>query len=156
MNRTAVIREENGKYCVRSPNNPDWNGGCYDTKGEAEKRLSEVEYFKHKGAARVLARFWLHRVAGDEQVWFVKDWDNRTEYLRDCVWPVSAGDVETLVTGTSLMRRGNPKMFKTEAAAMREFERRMKSVDAMMLAGGYYRHMHGDGRIIYVNTTDRR
>lgn len=47
MLRTAVIRKEKGKYCVRSPNNPDWNGGCYDTKGEAEKRLSEVEYFKH-------------------------------------------------------------------------------------------------------------
>lgn len=46
--KTAVIREEGGKFCVRSPNNPDWNGGCYDTKGEAKKRLQEVEYFKHK------------------------------------------------------------------------------------------------------------
>ena len=47
MLRTAVIRKEKGKYCVRSPNNPDWNGGCYDTKGEAEDRLKAVEYFKH-------------------------------------------------------------------------------------------------------------
>jgi hypothetical protein len=44
----AVVRKEKGKgYCVKSPNNPDWNGGCYPTKGEAEKRLSEVEWFKH-------------------------------------------------------------------------------------------------------------
>ncbi len=47
MLRTAVIRKEKGQYCVRSPNNPDWNGGCYDTKGEAEDRLKAVEYFKH-------------------------------------------------------------------------------------------------------------
>lgn len=45
----GVIRKENGKYCVRSPSNPDWNGGCYDSKGAAEKRLKQVEFFKHKG-----------------------------------------------------------------------------------------------------------
>jgi len=45
----AIIRKENGKYCVRSPNNPKWNGGCYDSKGAAEKRLKQVEFFKHKG-----------------------------------------------------------------------------------------------------------
>lgn len=45
----AVIREEKGEYCVRSPHNPDWNGGCYPSKGEAEERLKAVEYFKrHK------------------------------------------------------------------------------------------------------------
>jgi hypothetical protein len=104
-------------------------------------------------AKRVLAR-WVGRVA--EQVWIVKDWDNRTEYLRDCVWPVPAADVASLVKNTSLMRRGNPRLFKTEGGAMREFERRMKSVDAMMLAAGYYRHMHSDGRVIFVNTDARR
>lgn len=58
MDRTAVIRKEKGQYCVRSPDNPDWNGGCYDTKAEAEERLRQVEYFKHKGAAaRVVARY---------------------------------------------------------------------------------------------------
>jgi hypothetical protein len=61
--KTAVIREEDGKFCVRSPNNPDWNGGCYDTKGEAEKRLAEVEYFKSKGAAHRVACRWAERSA---------------------------------------------------------------------------------------------
>lgn len=41
----AVIRKEKGQYCVRSPDNPKWNGGCYDTKAEAEKRLKQVEFF---------------------------------------------------------------------------------------------------------------
>lgn len=45
--KEAVIRKEKGKgYCVKSPNNPDWNGGCYPSKGEAEERLEQVEYFK--------------------------------------------------------------------------------------------------------------
>ena len=44
----SVIRKEKGEYCVRSPNNPDWNGGCFDSKGEAEKRLKQVEYFKRQ------------------------------------------------------------------------------------------------------------
>ncbi len=46
--REAVIRKEKGEYCVRSPDNADWNGGCYPSKGEAEKRLEQVEYFKSK------------------------------------------------------------------------------------------------------------
>lgn len=46
--KMAVIRKEKGEYCVRSPNNPDWNGGCYPSKEKAEERLREVEYFKHK------------------------------------------------------------------------------------------------------------
>jgi len=57
LDHTAVIRKEDGKFCVRSPDNPDWNGGCYDTKGEAEKRLRQVEFFKRQSAARVLARY---------------------------------------------------------------------------------------------------
>jgi len=44
----AIIKKEKGQYCVRSPKNPDWNGGCYPTKEEAEKRLKQVEFFKHK------------------------------------------------------------------------------------------------------------
>jgi hypothetical protein len=47
--KKAIVRKEKGKgYCVKSPDNPDWSGGCYPSKGEAEKRLHEVEYFKHK------------------------------------------------------------------------------------------------------------
>jgi hypothetical protein len=54
--REAVIRKEHGEYCVRSPNNPDWNGGCYPSKGQAEKRLHEVEYFKRQSYDRRVAR----------------------------------------------------------------------------------------------------
>lgn len=37
---------------MRSEKNPSWNGGCYDTKTEAEERLKQVEKFKHmKGGA---------------------------------------------------------------------------------------------------------
>lgn len=49
MLKQAVIREENGQHCVRSPDNPSWSGGCYDSKEEAEKRLKEVEFFKRQG-----------------------------------------------------------------------------------------------------------
>ncbi len=45
----AVIRKEGDEWCVRSPDNPDWSGGCYKSKGAAEKRLQQVEFFKHKG-----------------------------------------------------------------------------------------------------------
>jgi hypothetical protein len=45
--RVAYIKEEKGQYCVRSKNNPKWSGGCYDTKGEAEERLKQVEAAKH-------------------------------------------------------------------------------------------------------------
>jgi len=48
----AVIKKEDGEFCVKSPSNPDWNGGCYPTKGEAEKRLNQVEYFKDKKGYR--------------------------------------------------------------------------------------------------------
>jgi hypothetical protein len=46
--REAVIRKEKGEYCVRSPNNPNWNGGCYKSKSEAEARLKQVEFFKRQ------------------------------------------------------------------------------------------------------------
>jgi len=45
--RLAYIKKEDGKYCVKSKKSPDWNGGCYDTKEEASKRLQQVEAFKH-------------------------------------------------------------------------------------------------------------
>lgn len=45
--RESKVVKEKGKYCVRSENNPDWSGGCYDTKAEADKRLNQVEMFKH-------------------------------------------------------------------------------------------------------------
>ena len=53
MNRQAYISHEKGKWCVRSENNPDWSGGCYPTRSEAEERLRQVEKFKHmKGNQR--------------------------------------------------------------------------------------------------------
>lgn len=45
--RTAYVKKEKGKWCVKSEGNPDWSGGCYDTKGEAEDRLGQVEAAKH-------------------------------------------------------------------------------------------------------------
>lgn len=79
--KIAVIRKEHGEYCVRSPNNPDWNGGCFKTKAEAEKRLRQVEFFKRQAqdtAIRVAARYleadlsphqrgWEHRREQDER-----------------------------------------------------------------------------------------
>lgn len=44
----AVIRKEKGEYCVRSPDNQDWNGGCYPSKEKAEDRLKQVEFFKRQ------------------------------------------------------------------------------------------------------------
>lgn len=46
--KQAVIRKEKGEYCVRSPDNSTWNGGCYPSKEKAEERLREVEHFKNK------------------------------------------------------------------------------------------------------------
>jgi hypothetical protein len=51
--KEAVIRKEKGEFCVRSPDNPDWSGGCYPSEGEAEKRLEQVEWFKNKAAGTV-------------------------------------------------------------------------------------------------------
>lgn len=47
MNKTAYIKKEKGKYCVKSEKNPDWSGGCYDSKKRAEERLKQVEMFKN-------------------------------------------------------------------------------------------------------------
>lgn len=35
------------KYTVRSEKNPNWRGGTYSSRAAAEKRLAEVEMFKH-------------------------------------------------------------------------------------------------------------
>ena len=48
--KEAVIRKEHGEYCVKSPDNPDWSGGCYPSKEKAEERLRQVEFFKHNKA----------------------------------------------------------------------------------------------------------
>ncbi len=43
----AVKVKGKTKYKVRSEKNKDWSGGVYPTKEQAEKRLAEVEMFKH-------------------------------------------------------------------------------------------------------------
>ena len=48
----------------------------------------------------------------------------------------------------------NPKVFPDETSAMADLERRLETHDADMLKQGLYRHMHSDGRIIYVSTPD--
>jgi len=46
--RVSYIKKEPGKgYCVKSKDSPDWSGGCYPSKSEAQKRLNQVEMFKH-------------------------------------------------------------------------------------------------------------
>lgn len=45
---TAVIRKDGGKsrpYCIYSKTGKKL--GCYPTKKQAEKRLSQIEMFKH-------------------------------------------------------------------------------------------------------------
>ena len=42
-----MIKYENGKYVVKSEDGKK-NLGTYETKEEAEKRLQQIEYFKHK------------------------------------------------------------------------------------------------------------
>ena len=48
--KIAVIRKEHGEFCVRSPDNKEWNGGCFKSEGEAEKRLEQVEWFRDNKA----------------------------------------------------------------------------------------------------------
>jgi hypothetical protein len=140
--RTAVIREEDGQYCVRSPDNPDWNGGCYDTKGEAEDRLKQVEFFK--------------RQAGElKSVWMVRDWTNNMEYLHDMVWEEDIDRLPRYILGGgNSWWDEHTKLFTDEQSAMADFERRMKPIDRRMAQKGLYRHMHSDGRIIYVSIPD--
>jgi hypothetical protein len=144
MLRTAVIREEDGKFCVRSPDNKDWNGGCYDSKGEAEKRLQQVEHFKRQSSEI-------------KTIWIVRDWNNRIEYIRELCWPEDVADLPKYVLGTglALWERENTKLHTDESSAMKDLEKRLKEVDKMHTKAGLYRHMHSDGRIIYVSVPDK-
>lgn len=48
---TGVVKKTPGKdeWCVKSEKkDSDWSGGCYPSRGQAEKRLHQVEYFKHR------------------------------------------------------------------------------------------------------------
>lgn len=51
VNKEAYIQstKQDGKtkYKVKSEKNPNWNGGIYSSRSAAEKRLAEVEMFKH-------------------------------------------------------------------------------------------------------------
>jgi len=49
LERSAIVVKTPNKdeWCVKSEKNPDWSGGCYSSKEEAEKRLKEIEMFKH-------------------------------------------------------------------------------------------------------------
>lgn len=81
MLRSAVIREENGKWCVRSPDNPDWSGGCYDTKEEAEERLRQVEYFKRQAMAERVAIRHLAKLNPYQRAWERrKEKDERAQF----------------------------------------------------------------------------
>jgi len=43
---TAVIRKKGNKFCVYSEKTGR-NFGCYPTRKQAEKRLAQIEMFKH-------------------------------------------------------------------------------------------------------------
>jgi hypothetical protein len=43
-----MVKYENGKYVIKSEDGSK-TLGTYDTKEEAEKRLAQIDYFKHKG-----------------------------------------------------------------------------------------------------------
>jgi hypothetical protein len=52
VDKTGVVKKTPGKgYCVKSEKNPDWSGGCYPSKGEANERLEQVEAAKHAKAS---------------------------------------------------------------------------------------------------------
>jgi len=45
-----MIVESGGKYYVKSESSHKNLGGPYKSRKEAEKRLAQVEYFKHKSS----------------------------------------------------------------------------------------------------------
>ena len=49
MNISSYVEYDQSKkqWCVRSENNPDWCGGCYDSESAAKERLKTVEMWKH-------------------------------------------------------------------------------------------------------------
>lgn len=48
--RSDRVVEREGKWYVLAESGDKELGGPYDTKGEADKRLGQIEYFKHEGA----------------------------------------------------------------------------------------------------------
>ena len=54
-----MIRKRGHRWCVLSPNNPEWSGGCYDTKKEAQERLRQVERAKYaRGVGQTSRLCW--------------------------------------------------------------------------------------------------
>ena len=64
--KQATIKHENGVYNVYSESGKCLGKG-YKTKEEAEKRLKQVEYFKHKNATRTTLRDVVQKVAATIQ-----------------------------------------------------------------------------------------
>jgi len=46
-----MIIKQNGKYVIKSEDGSK-TLGTYDTREEAEKRLKQIEYFKHKDKSK--------------------------------------------------------------------------------------------------------
>lgn len=70
-----MIKKQDGQFCVVSEDGSR-SFGCYDTKEEAERRLRQVEYFKHQGDSES----WFVRV--DSAIQF-KKWEKTEEgYLK--------------------------------------------------------------------------
>jgi hypothetical protein len=108
----SVIRKEKGEYCVRSPNNPDWNGGCYPTEEEAEDRLKEVEFFKRQAAS---AR-WIQRSD--------KRYEADVGFLTLKVWKNKASDTGWSwdVAGATLPHPGHAQKASVEEAQREAIE----------------------------------
>lgn len=68
--KTATIKHENGVYNVYSESGKCLGKG-YKTKEEAEKRLKQVEYFKHKDK-KSLKNIVISKMAENEKI----DWDH--------------------------------------------------------------------------------
>jgi len=109
--REAIIRKEKGEFCVRSPNNPDWNGGCYPTEGEAKKRLQQVEFFKHKKA-------W----EGNEP--------NESEDLAVTTYEASEAAADYI-------KRHLPRYFKIDSGTLRQIQKATYSAMADILSRKY-------------------
>ena len=65
-NKQATIKHENGVYNVYSESGKCLGKG-YKTKEEAEKRLKQVEYFKHKKASVIKKAKNLSEIDGDAE-----------------------------------------------------------------------------------------
>ena len=66
LNKQATIKHENGVYNVYSESGKCLGKG-YKTKEEAEKRLKQVEYFKHKNASVIKKAKNLSEIDGDAE-----------------------------------------------------------------------------------------